>query len=148
MSRIRGTNTTPERYIYELLRASGLKFVQHDKSLPGCPDFAFSKPKVAVLVNGDFWHGWRFSVWKHKLPVFWQTKIAATRRRDQKNVSKLKRLGWRVVRIWEHQVEQDAEACIVRIVEAVDHKNVNWERVRRAREALPPLKRRNRLPKP
>jgi DNA mismatch endonuclease (patch repair protein) len=148
MSRIRGRDTTPERYICELLRASGLVFSQHDRSLPGCPDFVFPKAGIAVFINGDFFHGWRFPIWKHRVPAFWQEKIAGNRSRDERNLRKLRRAGWRVVRIWEHQVEEDAEACLAKIADAVCGGRINWRRVKAAKAALPPLKRRNRLPKP
>ncbi len=148
MSRIKGKNTTPERYIHALLKASRLRFRQHDRALPGCPDFVFSKARVAVFVNGDFRHGWRFSVWRHKLPTFWRNKIGGNRERDQRNSKKLRRLGWRVLRIWEHQVELDAIACVARITQALGDVTIDWAVVRAQPRLLPVLKRRNRLPKP
>lgn len=148
MSRIRGRNTTPERYLFELLRASRLEFVQHDRALPGCPDFIFFDAKLAVFVNGDFWHGWRLPIWQHKLGPFWRKKIVGNRSRDQQNLRKLRRLGWRVLRIWEHQVEEDAMRCIERILKCLECRDADWDRIRQAKETLPLLKRRNRLPKP
>lgn len=148
MSRIRGKNTTPERYIAALLRAAGLNFKRHDRALPGCPDFIFKKAKVAVFVNGDFWHGWRFLVWQQKLPTFWRNKIGGNRERDQRNSKKLRRLGWKALRIWEHQVELDAIVCIARITQALGDVSIDWEAVRARQRRMPVLKRRNRLPKP
>ena len=57
-------------------------------------------------------------LWKHKLSEKWQNKIEATRKRDQKNFLKLRRLGWKVIRIWEHQVERSPDECLARILEA------------------------------
>jgi len=148
MSRIKGKNTTPERYIHALLKALRLRFRQHDRALPGCPDFVFPKARVAVFVNGDFWHGWRFPVWRHKLPTFWRNKIGGNRERDLRNCEKLRRLGWRVLRIWEHQVELDATACVARITQALGDVTIDWEVIRAQQRLLPVLKRRNRLPKP
>jgi len=148
MSRIKGKNTTPERYIRDLLKASLLKFKQHDRALPGCPDFVFPQARVAVFVNGDFWHGWRFPVWRHKLPSLWQSKIGGNRERDQRNCKKLRRLGWKALKIWEHQVELDAIACIARITQALGDVTIDWEAVRARQRGMPVLKRRNRLPKP
>jgi DNA mismatch endonuclease (patch repair protein) len=79
MSRIKSKNTTPERYIASLLRAAGLSFSRHHNALPGCPDFVFTKAKVAVFVNGDFWHGWRFPTWEHRMTDFWRNKITGNR---------------------------------------------------------------------
>jgi len=147
MSRIKAQNTTPERYIKTLLHAAGLRFKSHDKTLPGCPDLTFTRAKVVVLINGDFWHGWRYPVWSHKLPDFWREKIAGNRQRDVRNLNKLCRLGWSVLRIWEHQVEEDAVGCVRRIVARVGESHVDWPRVEAKYASLPPLKRRNRLPK-
>lgn len=148
MSKIRGKNTTPERYMGVLLRAAGLHFRQHDNSLPGRPDLVFPEAKVAVFVDGDFWHGWRFPLWKHKLAPFWSSKIAKNRSRDTRNYRKLSRIGWNVVRIWEHEVETDPVRAARRIVQAVGAQHVSWSRVEAQLRSLPPLKRRPRLPKP
>jgi DNA mismatch endonuclease, patch repair protein len=147
MSRNRGKDTSPERYLTHLLEAAGLRFVRHDASLHGKPDFVFQKAKVAVFVDGDFWHGWRFPVWKHRLAPFWHDKIAKNRARDQRNFRKLRREGWTVMRLWEHQVEEDLLACVRRVADAVGAP-VNWLAVAARRDTLPPLKRRKRLPRP
>ncbi len=148
MSRIRSKNTTPKRYIGSLLRAAGLKFGRHDKAQPGCPDFVFPEAKVAVFINGDFWHGWRFPRWGHKLPSFWRDRIAGNRARDVRSFRRLSRLGWRTVRLWEHQVESNAVACIARIAESLGENGVDWQAVQARQQTMPLLKRRNRLPKP
>ena len=118
MSRIKGKDTTPERTICLELRKRGVYFAKHAKNLAGRPDVVFRRAKVAVFIDGDFWHGWRFPLWQHKLSEKWQKKIAATRERDQRNFRKLRRLGWKVLRIWEHQIESSPEACVQRILEA------------------------------
>src|SRR5438309_1269501 len=89
MSRIRGKNTTPERYLDVLLESANLEYRRHDKALPGRPDFVFPESKVVVFVNGDFWHGWRFPIWQHKLQQFWRQKISDTRARDRRNFRRL-----------------------------------------------------------
>ena len=116
MSRIRGKDTGPERVIAEQLQGHGLRWEGHARDLPGRPDFVFRQELVAVFVDGDFWHGWRFPTWRKKLSPKWQEKIDATRLRDAKNHRKLRRMGWIVVRIWEHQVYRDAAACAERII--------------------------------
>ena len=147
MSRNQAKNTSPEKYLNALLEAAGLVFARHEASLPGKPDFVFEESKVAVFVDGDFWHGWRFPVWAHRLAPFWSEKIAKNRLRDQRNFRKLRRAGWTVVRIWEHQVESDILDCVRRIVDLVGHE-VDWQAIEQARGVLPALKRRKRLPKP
>src|SRR5689334_7020391 len=85
MSRIKGKDTGPERLLARALRASGIRFRQYANDLPGRPDFVFRKLRVVVFVDGDFWHGWRFSLWRHKLSEKWQVKIEGNRQRDSRN---------------------------------------------------------------
>jgi len=120
MSRIRRGNTGPELVVRRLLHARGLRFRIHVKELPGCPDVVFVSAKVIVFIDGDFWHGWRFEQWRAKLALYWEGKISRNRERDQCNFRKLRRCGWAVLRVWEHQIERDPERCAERIVAAVD----------------------------
>lgn len=118
MARIKGKNTSPERTICTRLRRRGVYFTTHAKDLPGRPDIVFRRAKLAIFIDGDFWHGWRFPLWEHKLSENWRNKIAATRERDRRNFRKLRRLGWKVLRIWEHEIERAPEKCIDRILSA------------------------------
>lgn len=120
MSRIRGRGTGPEKTIIEALREKKEDFDTHAKDLPGRPDVVFREVKLAVFIDGSFWHGWRFPLWEGKLSPKWREKIAANRARDQRNFRKLRRQGWKVVRVWEHQVERNSEACVDRILVARD----------------------------
>jgi DNA mismatch endonuclease (patch repair protein) len=88
-------------------------------NLPGKPDIVFPKERVVVCLDGDFWHGYRFPQWKHKYPKFWQDKIGTTRKRDQRNFAKLRRMGWRVIRIWEHSIEKDLDGVVKKICYAL-----------------------------
>jgi DNA mismatch endonuclease, patch repair protein len=119
MSRVRSTDTTPELMIRKLAHARGLRFRKHHARLPGRPDLVFVTSRVAVFVDGDYWHGWRFSTWMSKLSVYWQEKIAKNRVRDQRNSRRLRRAGWTVIRVWEHDIESNVHACIDRIERAV-----------------------------
>jgi DNA mismatch endonuclease (patch repair protein) len=119
MSRIRGMNTAPERMIRKSTYARGLRYRTHVMSLPGRPDLVFTHVKLVVFVDGDFWHGWQFSRWSSRLGPYWRAKIERNRSRDRHNFQKLRRAGWAVVRIWEHEVRRDPEACVDRIAKAV-----------------------------
>src|SRR4051812_25601625 len=114
MSRIRSTNTKPELLVRKLVHARGLRFRIHERSLPGRPDLVFHKAQVAVFVDGDFWHGWRFPQWRDKLQPYWRDKIEGNRKRDQRNFQRLRRMGWLVLRLWEHEVETKADICAER----------------------------------
>ena len=120
MSRVRGKDTGLETTVRSALQKRGLRFRKHVAHLPGKPDIVFASAKVAVFLDGDFWHGYRFPLWRDQLTPFWQRKIGETRARDQRNFAKLRRAGWRVIRIWQHEVEKDLEACLHRISDAVD----------------------------
>jgi DNA mismatch endonuclease (patch repair protein) len=116
MSRIKGTDTGPEKQMVAALAKVGLSWESHARDLPGKPDFVFRKQKVAVFVDGDFWHGWRFPQWRNKLSEKWEAKIDGNRRRDCRNHRRLRRLGWRVLRLWEHQIARDIGTCVNRIL--------------------------------
>jgi len=119
MSRVKGKDTGIERLLRSELHKRGLRFRKHAKDLPGKPDIVFPSSKLVVFIDGDFWHGFRFPLWEHKLPDFWKKKIGKTRDRDQKNFRNIRKLGWRVIRIWQHEIEKDLERCIERITSAV-----------------------------
>jgi DNA mismatch endonuclease (patch repair protein) len=128
MSRIRSKNTAPELVIRRLLHARGLRFRKHVSTLPGSPDLAFAGAKVAVFVDGDFWHGWRFPLWQEKLGRYWKQKIQRNRERDRRNCAALRRRGWLVVRIWEHQVELEPLRCVERVEVVVRGRLTGWQR--------------------
>jgi DNA mismatch endonuclease (patch repair protein) len=119
MRRVKLRNGSIERVVHRELKARNLKFQRHVRSLPGSPDIVFSGSRVAVFVDGDFWHGWRLPTWERKLSPFWREKLRANRKRDQRNFRKLRLLGWKVVRVWQHQLTEDREACMRRIIQTV-----------------------------
>lgn len=119
MSRIRGKNTGLELRMAELLQKANLEWESHASDLPGKPDFVFRIEKLALFVDGDFWHGWNFSQWRLKLSEEWEAKIEATRKRDKKNYKSLRKMGWKVIRIWEHQIMKNPDKCLKRILDAL-----------------------------
>lgn len=147
MSRNWCKDTVPERYIHTLAAAAGMHFKKNDSSLPGTPDLVFMACRLVVFVDGDFWHGWRFPVWRHRLTSFWQNKIARNRTRDERNYRTLRRSGWRVMRLWEHQIEDNVIACVERIA-AVTISQIDRSAMYAVYATMPKLKRRKRLPKP
>jgi len=119
MSRVKLRDGPLERKVQQELRRRGLHFRKHVKSLPGSPDIVFAREKVAIFIEGDFWHGWRLPTWEHKLSLFWKEKLRANRKRDQRNFRRLRARGWRVIRIWQHQLLHDKERCIRRVVDVL-----------------------------
>jgi DNA mismatch endonuclease (patch repair protein) len=120
MSRIKGKDTGLEMRVRSELHRRGFRFRRHVKELPGKPDVVFTKAKVAVFIDGDFWHGYRFPSWEHKVSDFWKQKINKNRERDRRNHRKLKEMGWTVIRLWQHDLERDFQECIERIIAAVN----------------------------
>jgi DNA mismatch endonuclease, patch repair protein len=119
MRAVKGKNTKPEMIVRRAAHALGLRFRLHYADLPGRPDLVFPKYRTAVFVNGCFWHG--HGCRRGKLPnsnsEFWISKIQANVLRDRKNYRLLRRLGWRVLVIWQCNMKrpEDATAAISRV---------------------------------
>jgi DNA mismatch endonuclease, patch repair protein len=104
MSGIKGKDTQPEILVRRLLFASGYRFRLHRRDLPGTPDIVMPGRKIAIFVQGCFWHfhhGCRFAKMPATRPDFWKAKLEANVARDRRAVEKLKALGWRVLCVWE-----------------------------------------------
>lgn len=108
MSRILSRdNETTEKRLARLFRSASIKGWRRHLPLVGKPDFAFPKKKVAIFVDGCFWHGCTQCPDGHKPKTnrsYWSPKIQGNRLRDRRQTRQLKNLGWQVVRIWEHQL--------------------------------------------
>ena len=117
MSRVRQKGTDIELLVARELRLRGHRFRRNVRALAGSPDLVFAEDKLAVFIDGDFWHGFRYPRWRHKIKPFWRNKIETNRKRDQRNFRKLRRAGWNVVRIWQHEIETDIHGCLERIVD-------------------------------
>lgn len=117
MSAIRRHDTDIEQRVEAILRANRLRFSRQRRDLPGRPDFVVGAARVAIFVDGDFWHGFRFPSWGSGLAPVWQAKILANRARDARNHGALRRRGWTVVRIWGHELRRE-EARVSRKIRA------------------------------
>jgi DNA mismatch endonuclease (patch repair protein) len=121
MAAIRSTDTKPERLMRSALWANGLRGWRCQWRGPGGRiDIAFTRWKVAVFVDGCFWHGhpskWQPGRW----PGYWAKKIKRNIARDERQNEALAAAGWQVVRVWDFDVEHDAEAIARRILRAVE----------------------------
>jgi DNA mismatch endonuclease (patch repair protein) len=119
MSRIRSKNTQAELILRRALSKIGLRYRIHSRTLPGSPDIVFGPQRIAVFVDGDFWHGRNFTKWAHKLTPQWRTKIEGNRARDRKTTRRLRATGWTVIRIWERHLKSMPEACAERVLSAL-----------------------------
>lgn len=126
MSRIRSSGSKMETMFVANLRSRCKhRFKVNDHTVFGKPDIVFHNSKVCVFLDSDFWHGWQYSRWKHLLKTdFWRTKIQRNRERDRKVTRKLRHHGWKVLRIWEHNLREGFENEIVSIKSLIRNQKV------------------------
>jgi DNA mismatch endonuclease (patch repair protein) len=117
MSRIHsfGNRTTELRFV-RLCRRHGIKGWRRGSSLFGKPDLVFARCRLAIFIDGDFWHG---NPKSQRVPKsnaeYWAKKIQSNRRRDRLVNRTLKEQGWRVFRVWESQLRRDGEAIMAKL---------------------------------
>lgn len=121
MAAIRGKDTKPELTLRHALRRAGATgYRLHRRDIPGRPDVAFIRWKVAVFVDGVFWHGhpdhWNPA---NASSEYWRSKIARNIERDRAADIALSELGWAVVRLWDLDIQTNLTGCIRRVVEAL-----------------------------
>jgi len=109
MSRIRSTNTKPELVVRRMLTGMGLRYRLHRAGLPGKPDIVFGPRRLVIFVHGCFWHrhpGCKEATMPAANRAFWQAKLEGNAARDQRHRAALRKLGWRVVTVWECETRQ------------------------------------------
>lgn len=119
--------------MFSKLRVRRVYFRKHYRKAAGNPDIALPKQKKAVFIDGDFWHGYKYDGFEKRLPLSWRVKIKSNIRRDAKNRSKLRKRGWKVLRIWEHELEKNFDKTIEKIVEFLNPPRKNLSVRARAR---------------
>lgn len=120
MSRIRGKNTSPELLLRRALHAAGLRYRIHYRTPAGRADLAFVGARVAVFLDGCFWHGCPdHYVRPRSRTEFWSAKLAENVARDRRQTLTLEAVGWRVCRLWEHEVFETLPAVVRRIQDLV-----------------------------
>jgi len=117
MSRIRSKDTKIEKTMASILRKNKIHYRRYPK-LFGSPDFIVEK-KVLLFCDGDFWHGYRYGKKKKPQKKFWREKIERNMKRDRKVTRTLRRDGWSVIRIWEHDIQKNPEKCARKILKAI-----------------------------
>src|SRR4051794_31728266 len=109
MSRIRGSKTAPEMSVRAAVRALGLRYRTNAVDLPGKPDLIIPSLRAAIFVHGCFWHRHRCSLGR-PMPktnaVFWRKKFVSNVDRDRKARRALARIGWKVVTVWQCQIDR------------------------------------------
>jgi len=119
----RSKDTKPELMVRRKLHAMGYRFRLHGAKLPGKPDIVFPARKKAIEVYGCFWHGHGCSgigQLPKSRPEYWLPKIASNRDRDARNIRNLKKMGWRVLVLWECEVRRGVEKLQHRVAKFLD----------------------------
>ncbi len=113
MRKIKGRNTAPEMALRRALWARGRRYRVHCGDLAGKPDVVFPKQKIAVFVDGEFWHGKKLAPERlAEMKPYWREKISRNMQRDRNNNASLVRDGWKVVRAGESHVKRDLDRVI------------------------------------
>jgi DNA mismatch endonuclease, patch repair protein len=119
MSAVKSRNTKPELALRQALWANGMRFRVNVKEMPGKPDIVFTKAKIAIFVDGDFWHGHNWAIRGissldkelEGYSEFWREKICSNIKRDKEITTQLEETGWNVIRCWESEVLTDVTKC-------------------------------------
>jgi len=125
MSRVRSTNTGPERIVRSFLHRRGLRFSINKRGLPGTPDIVLTRHRTVVFVHSCFFHG-HPGCKRATVPAthraFWARKVRSNKARDADAARALRRLGWRVVVVWECEARRPAslERRIGKVLAALD----------------------------
>jgi len=124
MSKIRSTNTKPEIALRKALWKLGIRYRLNVSKLPGKPDIVIGKFKIAIFVDGEFWHGYQWEEKKQKIKSnreYWIPKIERNIQRDKQNNRTLKSDGYKVIRFWENQIKKDVKKCVSKVLKALNY---------------------------
>ncbi len=122
MGKIKSKQTKPEQKLRKMLWATGLRYRLNVKKLPGKPDIVLRKYKLAIFIDGEFWHGYQWEQKREKIRSnrdFWLPKIERNMQRDREVNEQLEKLGFKVIRFWDKQVYNDFNLCLQVILDAV-----------------------------
>src|SRR5688500_14299990 len=128
MSRVKSRDTAPEIVFRGALRKAGIRFRTSNFSVPGKPDFVIPSRRLAIFIDGDFWHGRQWQTRRHASleeqfthspsREYWLRKIRRNMARDLANTAALLDAGWTVARFWESDINRDPDACVAALSQA------------------------------
>jgi len=123
MSRIKSKNSKTEKEVFSFLRKNKVYFQKHSRKIFGCPDISVPSKKLVVFIDSDFWHGWQYPKWEHKITSqFWRKKLESNRRRDKVVSRRLRKEGYHVLRVWTHQlVGVRKESTLTQVLEFLEN---------------------------
>jgi DNA mismatch endonuclease (patch repair protein) len=122
MSHIKSKNTSIEIQLRKALWKEGIRYRKNYKTLPGCPDIAITKYKIAIFCDGEFWHGKNWENKKDSIKTnrnYWLPKIDRNIARDNKIEKELENMGWVILRYWGNEIKKNLEDCINEVKETI-----------------------------
>lgn len=130
MSHIRGKDTTIEIKLRKALWKEGIRYRKNYRKLPGSPDIAITKYKIAVFCDGEFFHGKDWEILKPRLakgnnPDYWINKIERNQQRDIENDRQLLFLGWTVIHFWGKDILKQTDTCVKVIQESIFEQTIS-----------------------
>ncbi|HEX9600704.1 MAG TPA: very short patch repair endonuclease [Mariniflexile sp.] len=123
MSKIGGKNTKPEMLFRKALWRKGVRYRINNKKLPGKPDVSIIKHKLAVFIDGEFWHGFNWMERKETIQSnrgFWIPKIERNMQRDKEVNQQLIEMGYTVFRFWAKDIKTELDKCVNDILVYID----------------------------
>jgi DNA mismatch endonuclease (patch repair protein) len=122
MAKVRSRDTKPEVTLRRGLWAAGVRGWRcHRCNLPGRPDLAFGRVRLAVFVDGAFWHGHPSKYWPGRSGPYWDAKIARNQARDRRADVELEAMGWSSLRLWDFEIEQNLSWSVERVIDALEN---------------------------
>lgn len=130
MQHIRATDSGIEVTLRQALWAKGYRYRKNYSLLPGKPDIVFTKEKVAIFCDGEFFHGKDWEILKTTLQKsnngdYWINKISRNRERDEEINKKLQFMGWTVIRFWGNDIKKNVAGCVQAVEELIFELRIN-----------------------
>lgn len=125
MSAIRSTNTKDEVRLAKALWALGYRYRRNNKTVFGRPDFTFKKIKLAIFVDGEFFHGKNWDIDRNRIKTnseFWIKKIERNMQRDIEVNTYLESQNWKILRFWSNDIKKNLDSCILEIQNAINER--------------------------
>ena len=128
MQHIRSKDTSIEIKLRKALWHEGIRYRKNYKALPGKPDIAITKYRIAIFCDSSFWHGRDYEI---KKPIgtnrkYWDAKIRRNMERDKEVNGLLKSMEWTVLRFWDEEINKELESCIKEVKEAIIESKISF----------------------
>lgn len=127
MRAVKSKDTKIELILRKELWARGYRYRKNYKKLPGKPDIVFTKYKIAVFCDSEFWHGKNYEESTSRIGTnsdYWRQKIKRNMERDKEVNKQLTETGWTVLRFWEKEIRKETELCLQSIIKSIEERKI------------------------